>query len=622
MSKRLMVSRLMILVLGLMGLTVSNAQIDTQSSSIKISSYQDDPFVKAASLGRMEAARFDRDETHRPLLSNDRVLVEDESVIYREDAVTHEFNPFAWNPWPLPASNKKGNFKFQDEARFPLFLIERDENGKPILVDGLQLWKPLDLNLGWTTSFKAANDDKDAAEVWSGRALNWGNVFNGNHVLFINSHSFIDFNGFYAPIARQVFLGVVPYRLPGETAAKMFETASSWDLVAHECGHALHVTLKPNIDTSDPGFRTWSESLADQMAMWVSLRDRTRTRDLLVEVEGNFSQSNSLTRVGEAFAAIVGDGTALRDAFHNKKVSDTSDEVHDRSEVLTGAAYNLFLIVYNRLKNEQGISEMKALTTAGDIMGTFLARSADFTPENTLTLEDVAKAYLKIDKEFFDSRYHGSLVNEFIGRELFDANSLNEWMAHEANIPDIRLEPHSSDHEIDQLVQANLDQLGLGLDFGLKLQEVIRDSRLHQTIVRVQLTDGRGSQSPLFDNHGILTFRADGTLADYYSPLPEGNGLPMQLQIQSKVRGLMAEAHQAGIDAQGGKLSIVRRSDGRMTIEAKVVRSKGHYCWVEAFTLEHPEGERREVIIPTLPRKVSGLQQNGVQILTADDLKE
>ena len=32
-----------------------------------------------------------------------------------------------------------------------------------------------------------------------------------------------------------------------------------------------------------------------------------------------------------------------------------------------------------------------------------------------MTLEDVAKAYLKVDKEFFGGRYHAMLVDEFTG---------------------------------------------------------------------------------------------------------------------------------------------------------------------------------------------------------------
>lgn len=69
-------------------------------------------------------------------------------------------------------------------------------------------------------------------------------------------------------------------------------------------------------------------------------------------------------------------------------------------------------------------------------------------------------------------------------------------------------------------------------------------------------------------------------------------------------------------------LSIVSRLDGQLSVKARVTRTSGIYCWIEAFTLEHPQGERREVIIPTVPGSPSGYQHSGVQILTADELKE
>jgi len=53
-----------------------------------------------------------------------------------------------------------------------------------------------------------------------------------------------------------------------------------------------------------------------------------------------------------------------------------------------------------------------------------------------------------------------------------------------------------------------------------------------------------------------------------------------------------------------------------------VMRREGFTCWVEAFTLEHPEGQRRQVITPTFPGRLSGLQPSGVQILTADELNQ
>src|SRR5262249_7168029 len=161
------------------------------------------------------------------------------------------------------------------------------------------------------------------------------------------------------------------------------------------------------------------------------LQDPGRARALLQEADGNLYRANSLTRFGEFYASLGGEGTAARNAFHNKTVSTTSDEVHDRSEVLTGGAYKIFYRVFTDLTH-RGMSEFDALQKAGDIMGVFSTRATDHTPENTPTLEDVGKAYLKVDKEYFGGKYRDILANEFRFREIFGDKSVAEFDAHEA----------------------------------------------------------------------------------------------------------------------------------------------------------------------------------------------
>lgn len=605
MSKRLLLCAGALLTLALLNLPVSKAQsIPARGVSIPISSYQDDPYVRDADIKRMDAPKFGQGVDGRPILKSARVWIQDEAIIYRENRETGEFNPFAWNPWPESWLNPHKDFRFPHEPQFPLFLVERGPDGKILLKDGLQNWVPQDLNLGSTTAYEAANAVRDAAEFWAGREIAWG-IEDG--LLLINAHSFIDFNAFYAPSARQLFFGLLPYRLPGQTDVKLFEMATSWEIVAHECGHALHYAIKPNLTPSDQSSRTWSESFSDQMAMWASLRQRERVQRLLAETHGDLNQSNALTRLAEAFAALVGEGTGLRDAFHDKKVSDTSTEEHDRSEVLTGASYKIFLKIYDALKCERRAED--ALSEAAHIMGLFLMRSADYTPENQVTLEDVAKAYLKVDKEWFGGRYHNVLVEEFKRRELLDTASLGDWRAHEAAVPQLFLHWQWTEPQIEQMLQANLDKLGIGPEFGLKLQSVTRLNQYRPmrgpapTIVRVQLTEERGPNASLFDNHGILVFRANGLLADYHSPLTpdEQSALTPDVFAQTQVLARLNQAQQFRLAEHGTPLALVRQPNGQWTIEARVLRGAGLNSHMEVFSLDKPHGERREIVIPPVP---------------------
>lgn len=617
--KRTSVRRFVLCTLAaILMVTTSLPSSEAQTFPVKrpftaISAYDDDPYVADAAVERMNSSKFDYLEDGRPILFNDLVWIGEESKIYRENA-SGVFVPFAWNPWmqTLVNSNAEGDFQYPFEERFPFHKVERGPDGKVVVRDGLQVWSPQELHRGMTTTFEAANSVKEAVEAWSGRHLSWGD----NGQLYIGPHGFIEFNAFYSPITRSIFLGVVPYRLPGETEVRMFETASAWELVAHECGHAVDHVLKPNQTWTDEGFDYWSESFGDQLAMWTSLRDPDRVANLLSDTGYDLDQSNALTRLVEAFARLTGRGTGVRDAYHNKKVSDTTTEVHNRSEVLTGAAYKIFLSICEGLKNGRGSEE--AVAMAGDIMGTFLTRAGDFTPENRLTLEDVGKAYLKVDKELFHGRYHTTIVDEFTKREIFDGNSVYEWMAHEASIPDLRLPRPLIGRSIERFLESNLEKLGTGSEFGLKLQSVTPDGSpritkglqgLKETIVRVQLTLGRGDSATPLANHGILVFRENGTLADYHAPVaPENQVSPLSVShSQTRAVEMIGAARQLGFDAAGATLSLVRRQDGKMTVESSIIRGEGLNAYAEVFTLENPRGERREIVVPPVPRDKSVL---------------
>lgn len=606
MLRRLIFSAITILSISSASLAISHAQgFKFGAFFILISSYDDDPFTDDSVIDRIPQGTASQDDQGKLMLENTELKVQEEEFVYRWNDESQEFIAFAWNPWSpdLKYSNQAGDFTFVEEPRFPLHRVERGPDGKIVLKDGLQLWLEQDLHRGVTTAFEAAHSVKVAAEDWVNREISWGE----NGSLGIYPHAFIDFNAFYSPTARALFFGVVPHRLPGQTEVKMFETATSWDIAAHETGHAILHSLKPNAILNLAGYKAWSESFSDQISMWTSLRDADRVQKLIETTNANLNQSNALSRNTDAFGALVGDGKPLRDAFHTKRVSDTSTEEHERSEVLTGALYQLFLLVYREYSEQYG--SVAGLQKAADVMGTFLLRSVDFTPEDTPTMDDVVMAYLKVDKEIFDYRYNGFLVDEFVRRELLNTTTLNNWLTHEASIPSLRLPGRYLDRKFEKYIAENLDELGIGPNFGLKTLSVTQERRVRKpngllwTIVRVQLTQGRGNGATPLDNYGILVFRTDGTLADWHSPMPSG-----QLQtvhsdgsIQAQSVQILSKAQAQRLDQHGVPVALVRRPDGTITAEARVLRGKGLNAYLEVFSSEKPGGERREILLGPLP---------------------
>src|SRR5262249_36807642 len=144
-----------------------------------------------------------------------------------------------------------------------------------------------------------------------------------------------------------------------------------------------------------------------------------------------------------------------------------------------------------------------------------------------------------------------------------------------------------------------------------------RADRYRQIIVRVQLTLGRGADAVPLDNHGILVFRSNGTLADYHAPIPP------DAASQTAALALLSEGRRRGLDAHGAPLSIVRRPDGELAVEARRLGADGPTVWVDAFTLGAPGGERREIVSRSSrggggARRGGGLRRAGTA-LPADD---
>jgi len=114
-------------------------------------------------------------------------------------------------------------------------------------------------------------------------------------------------------------------------------------------------------------------------------------------------------------------------------------------------------------------------------------------------------------------------------------------------------------------------------------------------IVRVQLTQGRGSDAMPLKNHGILVFRANGDLADYHSSAiggVDGPGSDESFRAQAAI----GKARQARLHLHGVPLSLVRKADGSLSVEAHVLRGEGPNAYMEVLTPENPAGERREIL--------------------------
>src|SRR5437867_11041096 len=96
-----------------------------------------------------------------------------------------------------------------------------------------------------------------------------------------------------------------------------------------------------------------------------------------------------------------------------------------------------------------------------------------------------------------------------------------------------------------------------------------------------------------------------------------GHALDDEAEVWSDAEPIEIRLHH------GAPLSIVRKPDGQMTVEARVLRGDGLNVWLEAFTISNPHGERREVISHSWAsgRKAAALKRAGT-VLTTKQLEE
>ncbi len=455
-------------------------------------------------------------------------------------------------PWRNVVAQPQGGFAYpaQADALQPAFAREEDPAGNVVLTpQGAQLWTMQDSPVPLTSAFAVLNDVQRAANGFAGRDLKWGK----DGQLVVNSDAMLTFNAFYNPQTKSLSFGDYRFR-DNDNAVRVGRLISSSDVVRHESGHALHDVLKPNqCDWMSPiplSFGQWGESFGDQTYMWTALQDPAFADQLVKSFEGkpvNLAKSNILSRVGELAEPVF--GMAIRDAVNEFKVSDKSEEVHDRSEVLTGGIYDVFQNVYsaqiNKVMHANGHNggaakatedeQKQALALAAQVMGTLQFRTADHTPENFITLKDVALGYLTADAVHFKGAWGDELKREFVRREILTPDDLKDWAAKRKAIDDLNasgplsLRGPGKASDAEAFLKANTAALlkaATQSGFGLKLQSTYedKDGRL---FIRASLTHTASNKEHVIGNQTLIAFaapKADGTrdLIDVQDAFPQG----------------------------------------------------------------------------------------------------
>jgi len=154
--------------------------------------------------------------------------------------------------------------------------------------------------------------------------------------LRVEPHAEVMLNAYYSRSARALRFGYFEHK------EQTIFICRSADIVAHEAGHWLLDGLKPAWSAASvPQTGALHESFGDLMAIFTMLLQFDMTDEIVIESRGDLHDATFLKRIGEQFGNALGRPTGLRNADNDLTLDQVSNEVHELSNVFTGAIFDI-----------------------------------------------------------------------------------------------------------------------------------------------------------------------------------------------------------------------------------------------------------------------------------------
>lgn len=238
-----------------------------------------------------------------------------------------------------------------------------------------------------------------------GREVPW--AFDGSR-LRILPHAACEPNAFYSRDTRALHFGY--FR---DAGGREIRTSLSHDVIAHETAHAVLDGLRPfYLDAHEPDTGAFHEFIGDLAAMLSLFRD---VRAVTEVAQGDRFGDLVSSLAPEVGVGLYGDAdrSFLRSARNTLTYHDVRDvvQVHKRSQVLTGFAFDVFEAIYHlRLKDRASASggtltrrdRVAALLVAArrNMVRMFL-RPLDFLPPGSITFLEYVDVLLRLDERAY-----------------------------------------------------------------------------------------------------------------------------------------------------------------------------------------------------------------------------
>jgi hypothetical protein len=218
-------------------------------------------------------------------------------------------------------------------------------------------------------------------------------------------------------------------------------SCDSHDIVAHELGHALLDSIRPDLwNTASVEVAAYHEAFADIIALISLLFDDDVVRYVLNETGGDLHMDNVASRIAEQFGLTVyhntdsGNSGYLRNLNNNFRYdnpivlpdtgvdSEIAAEPHSFSRIMSGTYYDVFVMMYE-VELGRGIDPVNAVKNARNIFCRYLFRSLSRIALHTRFYQSAAYAMLEVDT-YSNGMYQSAMNEIFKGRGIINGDQL------------------------------------------------------------------------------------------------------------------------------------------------------------------------------------------------------
>ena len=223
--------------------------------------------------------------------------------------------------------------------------------------------------------------------------------------LTVNVYAGMEQNAFYARPEKALNFFYFP-----DPSGKIVYTSESLDVVAHETGHAVLDALMPGYFNPtilgrngelypNPETGALHEAFGDLTAIFLLLSLPGVSELLIKQTNGNLHIPNFLNSLAEEFGHAVGQ-VALRNADNDLTFAQATNgytdfEVHQLSNVFTGAIYDIFVDFFNLNK----VKNPETLIDTAENLQKLLLMAIFMGPQEGASYTDVVLGMMKLEPD-------------------------------------------------------------------------------------------------------------------------------------------------------------------------------------------------------------------------------